>query len=87
MPSRDRPATRKKEIEVTPAMKDAGVLAFFENDEMFSSPEERVEPVYRAMCGARSKEGGNSSGLPGLTNLGALATLLSGALEERHCLL
>jgi hypothetical protein len=48
-----------EEIDITPSMIDAGVLALYGNDEMFCSSEERVAAIFRAMF-ARRMEAGDS---------------------------
>jgi hypothetical protein len=47
------------EIEITPEMETAGVLALnaHENDPTWATPEERVAAVFRAMIKARQQAG------------------------------
>ena len=47
----------RETVKITPAMVDAGVMALFayDNDEMFTPPEERVIAIFRAMISAKSR--------------------------------
>lgn len=45
--------TPTDEIEITPEMIEAGVLAFVEHDDFFEGKEDAVRRVFRAMIAAK----------------------------------
>jgi hypothetical protein len=49
----DRPANAEEGIAITPAMIDAGILAFSEYDSDYEQPSDAVREIYVAMVKAR----------------------------------